>query len=777
MKADDQGLYYLQGVSLPETPEPGHEPKPWGETSVVGKPLPRVDGYQRVSGAATYPSDVSFPDMLYGVMLTSPYAKALVENVDTSAAEKMPGVRSIITGSTPAAQITWNYPYGPGKSKLFDPYCRYEGDAVAAIAADTPYQAWDAARAIKVTYRKLPFVVDERKALEPKAPPVHGKDNRVGKPVAYARGDVAKGFSEADVTLETAFRTECELHTPVELHGCVAKWDGDLLTLWESTQGVFAIQEVVASTLGLPLAKVRVIGRYMGGGFGSKLDPCKNTVAAAILAKITGRPVKFFLSREQTFLVTGNRPPENMKLKLGAKKDGTLTALDFSCLGTGGAFPSNGVGLVDWLVRDLYVCPNVRCESTDVFVNAGPARPFRAPGHPQGAWALEQMIDQLAVKLDMDPVDLRLKSIPSFSQGRDGNPPYTSTGLRECIQKGAEAFGWKEARKKAKESADQSHIRTGVGMAAGTWFVGGGGPPSTIIVKLFSDGSANLNMGASDLGTGTNSVMAMVVAEELGIKPETIQIESADTGTTQYATRSGGSKTIPTESPAVRAAAINVKQQLLQIAGEDLRTPASGLTIKDGEVVVKADPSKKVKITKMAGLKKRGVIIGVGYRGPNPAKKTVNPFVAQFCEVEVNTKTGEVRVVRFLSAHDSGRVMNRLTFDNQVAGGVIMGIGFGMTEARVMDRTETGKLCNRNWTDYKIPTALDVPVNIESLPIDLHDTECNTTGAKGLGEPVTIPTAAAIANAVFNATGIRVTETPINPVQLCRMLAEQQHKG
>ena len=621
MKAEDQGLYYLQGVSVPETPEPGQEPKPWKDTSVVGKPLPRVDGYQRASGAAQYPSDVWFPDMLYGVMLGSPHAKAIAEAVDTAAAEKLPGVRAIITGSTPVAQLTWRYPWGPGKSKLFDPYCRYEGDAIAAIAAETPYQAWDAAHAIKVQYRTLRFLADERKALEPKAPPVHGLDNRVAKPVKYKRGDVDKGLAEADVVLESSFRTECEIHTPIELHGCVAKWDGDLLTVWESTQGVFEIQKVLAGILGLPMAKVRVIGHYMGGGFGSKLEVGKNTLSAAILARMTGRPVKFFLSREQTFLVTGNRPPENMKLKVGAKKDGTLTALDFSCLGTGGAYPANGVALVDWLVRELYLCPNVRCESTDVFINAGPARPFRAPGHPQGAWALEQILDQLAAQLDMDPVDLRLKNIPSYSQERKGNPPYTSTGLKECIEEGAKTFGWKDARKKAKESGDQGHFRTGVGMAAGTWFVGGGGPPSTIIVKLYADGSANLNMGASDLGTGTKTVMAMVVAEELGLKPKMIQIENADTGTTQYATRSGGSKTIPTESPAVRAAAIHVKQQLLSMAAKDLKSPATGLTIKDGEVVVASDPSKKIKITKVSGLKDRGVIVGVGYRGPNPAKK------------------------------------------------------------------------------------------------------------------------------------------------------------
>ena len=280
-------------------------------------------------------------------------------------------------------------------------------------------------------------------------------------------------------------------------------------------------------------------------------------------------------------------------------------------------------------------------------------------------------------------------------------------------------------------------------MASGLWFAGGGSPPSTVIVKLFSDGSVNLNMGASDLGTGTKTVMAMVVAEELGVPVKKIQIEHADTGTTQYATPSGGSKTVPTESPAVRAAAVEVKQQLFDLAAKELKTNAADLTLKNGEILSRSDPSKKVKITGLSDLKRRGVLLGIGYRGPNPQGKVVNPFAAQFCEVEVNMKTGEVKVLRFLSANDSGRVMNRLTFDNQVVGGITMGIGLAMTEARILDGKQTGKMVNRNWHDYKLPTALDVPAEVQSLPIELEDLEANTTGAKGLGEPVTIPTAAA----------------------------------
>ena len=314
-------------------------------------------------------------------------------------------------------------------------------------------------------------------------------------------------------------------------------------------------------------------------------------------------------------------------------------------------------------------------------------------------------------------------------------------------------------------------------MGGSVWVVGGGRPPSTVILKLFADGSVNLNMGASDIGTGTKSVMALVVAEELGVKPGVIEIEHADTGTTQFATPSGGSKTVPTEAPAVRDAAIKVKQQLLEMAAEELETRVSDLRYQGRTIVSRTHASQKIDVTALSRLQKRGVVVGVGYRGPNPAGKTVNPFAAQFCEVEVNMRTGEVRIVRFLSTTDSGRVLNRLTYDSQVVGGITMGIGLGMTEMRIFDGRQTGKLVNRNWHDYKLPTALDVPADIVSVPIELDDPEANTTGTKGLGEPVTIPTAAAIANAVYHATGLRMYHSPINPLQLCERLAQSQKEG
>ncbi len=763
---------YYSRDPVPETPEPKQKQDPWAETKVVGQPLPRVDAYQRLSGAAVYPSDVHLPEMLYGAILRCPHAHARIKSLETTAAEQIPGVRAVLTNSSPGTDIPWQPESDGPASVLFDPVCRFEGEAVAAVAATTPYQAQDALRAMQVDYEVLPAVSTPQDALEPGAPKVHPDGNSVGEPSTYERGDVSAGFEAADVVVEETFQVPFLLHTPMEPHGCVARWEGDKLTLWESTQGVYNVQRQVAAALDLPLSHVRVIGHYVGGGFGSKLAIGKYSLIAALLAKKTARPVKVFLSREETFLCVGNRPGGTMRLKAGAKRDGTLTALDFEALGSGGAYSPYGTGLFDWQIRDLYHCRNVRTKGRSAYINAGEERPMRAPGHPQGSWALEQVLDALAAKLEMDPLKLRLENLTAVSQAR-GDIPYTSTGFKECLEEGAKAFGWAAAR--ARPAADGPVVR-GVGVGGCTWVAGAGGPPSTAIVKYFADGSVNLNMGASDIGTGTKTVMAMVVAEELGVPVERIQIEHADTGTTEFATASGGSKTVPTESPAVRAAALDCREQLLAMAAQDLNISAAELELEAGEVFSTRDPAKRLAVGEISQFRQRRTVVGVGYRGPNPEDKAVCPFAAQFCEVEVNKRTGEVRVLRFLGAHDSGRVMSRLTYDNQVYGGIVMGIGFGLTERRVLDEKQTGKMVNRNWHDYKIPTALDVPADMESLPIEIQDLECNTTGAKGLGEPVTIPTAAAIANAVYDATGVRVTEAPINPTRLLDLLAAHDQR-
>ena len=761
---------YWMEEPVPETSAPSEYPAPWKKTRVVGERSPRVDGYDRVSGTAVYPSDIVLPDMLYGAILRSPHAHARVKRIDASAAGKMLGVGAVLTPTSVEVQnVFWPLYRGWDPVPILSTTCKFEGEPIAAVAAETPQQATDALQAIVVEYEVLPQVSDHIEALADGAPAVHDGGNTAGEPDTYERGDIAAGFADAEVVLERSYRTEYEIQAPMELHGCVVRWDGNRLTVWESLQGVFSIQAQYARILGLPLANVRVVNTFMGGGFGSKLQTSRGSIIAAVMAKKTARPVKLFVSREEAMLVTGNRPGVDMKLKAGVKKDGTLTAFEYSGLSSAGAYSEGGASLNDWLIKDLYLCPNVRCENTLVHINAGSVRPFRAPGHPQGAWMLEQMMDELAEAIDMDPIELRLKNVPTVSQVRGGQP-YTSTGLKKCLVEGAREFGWDAARKAPQRS---KHTRHGAGMASCLWIAGGGGPPSTVIVKLFADGSVNLNMGASDIGTGTRTVMAMVVAEELYVDPASIQIENADTRSTQWASSSGGSKTVPTESPAVREAAFNVKKQILEMAAEEHDLDASDLRLSKGSVVSRVDPSKSFPVTGLTGLRRRQVVVGVGYRGPNPEGKAVNPFAAQFCEVEVNTRTGEVKVVRFVAAHDSGRILNRLTFDNQVFGGITMGIGYALTEQRVLDHGQTGKMVNANFHDYKIPTALDVPADMSSVVIDLNDTECNTTGAKGCGEPVTIPTAAAIANAIYNAIGVRIAKGPITPDKILEMLRTQ----
>jgi xanthine dehydrogenase YagR molybdenum-binding subunit len=738
---------------------------PWDQTTVVGKALPRVDAYERVSGAAVYTVDVSFPDMLHLAILRCPHAHARVGKVDAEAARTMPGVRAVLTHADPEASLVLPYPsWIPGgpPMRLLDPHCRYAGEEVAAAAAETPDQARDALRAIVVEYEELPFVLDATEAVKPGAPAVHEQGNVVGPAEVIQRGDVARGLQEADAVVDGTYETSCEIHATLEPLSSVARWEGGRLTVWESSQGVFDHQEYLAKALGLPLTSVRVVCKYMGGGFGSKAELSKHTLIAVLLARRTGRPVRSVLTREESFLCAGNRPPHTMTVKAGATKDGVLRAIDFEGVGVVGAYRDEATG--GFLAAQLYACPNVRVRETEVFVNAGKARAMRAPGFPQSAWALEQAIDALAEKLGIDPVELRLRNLPTAYQWT--RPvPYSSMGLGECLTEGARAFGWKEARRRPRGIGP---VLRGVGVAACMW-PNPGGPPATAILKLFADGSLNLATGVSDIGTGAKTVFAMTAAEELGIPLDRIQIEWADTATTPYAQVSGGSRTVINNTPAVRAAAAEIRRQLLEIASEELKKPSSELSLRDGNVVPADEPQKALPISKLEGLQQRRVLIAVGTRHPNPPKPGL-PFGAHFAEVEVDTRTGEIRVTRFLAAHDSGRVMNRLTYDNQVKGGVTMGIGFALTERRVLDR-QTGRVLNANLHDYRVPTMLDVPAQMTCLPIDLHDTECNTTGTKGLGEPATVPTAPAIANAVYHATGIRVTRAPITPMQMLDRLA------
>lgn len=749
---------------------PDDKMPPWTETKIVSKALPRVDAFERVSGKAEFTYDVILPDMVYGAILRCPHPHAIVKSIDASAAEKMPGVYGVVTGKSRGADIPWysiGYGGGPMQSKLFDPHCRYEGEEVAAVAAQTPYQAYDALKAIKVEYEVLPFVLDPDDAARPEAPKIHESGNSTGKPMPSQRGSVDKGFAEADFVVEETFTTSVQMHAAMEAHGSVVKWDGDKITIWDSTQGVYdASMLAFARAMNLPYNNVRVICRYVGGAFGAKLELGKYTVIAALLARQSGRPVKLMLSREETMLCAGNRPNAKMTVKAGVKKDGTLSALQLTNFYTPGAYSSGAT--VGFLFQELYKCPNVMVTESGVYTNVGRARAFRAPGFPTGAWALEQVMDMLAERINMDPVEFRLKNFTDVSQSR--KMPYSSAGLKECLVEGAKKFGWKEARAGKKSSGP---IKRGVGVAAGLWMMGSGGPPYTAEVRIFADGGVTLKTGAMDLGTGTKTVACMVAAEELGVPLENVRIINADTAVTPYASSSGGSMTLASLVPAVRRGAWIVKRQILDWAAEALGVPADDIEIRKDSVASRSTPEKKRTLEQLFRAKGVMDVIAVGNREPNPANKVVMPFSAQFAEVEVNTRTGAVNVLRLVGADDSGRVGNLKTYENMVYGGMTQGLGYGLLEKRVMDR-KTGKMCNANLSDYKVPGALDVPVNHLVVPVDLKDSECNNVGCKGLGEPCHVPTAAVIANAVYDAIGVRPVHGPIDNRTILELLGKKK---
>jgi CO/xanthine dehydrogenase Mo-binding subunit len=726
--------------------------KRWGpktELKLVGKPIKRLDGYDKVSGTAQYTFDVTLPNMAFARTLRCPLPHANIKKIDISKAEKLPGVFAIMTHEN-APEISWYR-----GSYLFDPHVRYQGDEVACVAAETATIAEQAIKLIEVEYEELPFVIDAEKAMQPDAPKIiDGGNISGGKPSIYERGDIEKGFAEADEIVEDTFTTQIAVHNPTEPHCSVVNWDGDRLTVWDSTQSIFGVRDEVANSLNLPASHVRVIKKYMGGGFGSKLDTGKYTVMAALLARQIGRPVKIALDRKEMNLAVGNRPDSIQKLKVGAKKDGTLTAMSHYSIGSVGGYPG-GAGC-SWPFRTVYQCPNVRAEEYSVLINAGPERPMRAPGHVQGTFAMDSIIDAIAEKIGMDPLEFRLKNYADVDQVF--NVPYTSKRLREAYEQGAKAIGWQ--RRKKVPGSDPGQMKRGIGMATQIWW-GGGGPPAYATLKLNRDGSAVVLSGTQDLGTGTYTFIAQIVAEVLEIPIEKIQVILGDTTTCPYAPSSGGSMTASSVSPAVRVAAEQMRAKLISGAAAVLEIPENELGYSKGVITSQRDTQKTMPISDVIRRMREQVLVTTGAREANPQGYTTNTFGAQFAEVEVDTDTGQVKVLTIVAAHDIGRILNRKTLENQIHGGVMQGLSFALMEERVIDEY-TGKVLTTNMHDYKLPTIMDTP-EIEVIIVSDADPLISNTGVKGVGEPPIIPTAGAIANAVYNAIGMRIKSLPITP--------------
>jgi len=717
---------------------------------VVGRPHARLEGVEKVTGRALYTHDVCLPGQLQAAVLRSPHPHARIRRIDTSRAEALPGVHAVLT-TNDEIDVTWYAEEVPA----LDERVRFVGDEVAAVAAETRLIAEDALRLIEVDYEVLPHVTDMRRARDPESPAIHEGGNLAEEPESYARGDAEGALAAAEVVLEETYTTQTALHNALEAHGTVATWSGEDLTLYESTQSVFSVRDQMAEKLGLGQNRVRVIKQHMGGGFGAKQVPWKQTLLATLLARRTGRPVQLMLDREAENLATGNRNPTHQRVRLGAKRDGTLVAITLEALCTCGAYSTPGeASNISGLYQHLYACENVTTETVRVYVNLGPAVAFRAPGYVEAAFALESAMDQLARELDMDPLELRRKNYARTDQTQElewSSPE----GLETCYARLDDAFGWSDRERPAPEGTR----RCGFGLAAHEWMAGSGSPPAYAMTIVNADGSIDVLTGTQDIGTGTRTVLGQVAAETFGVPLERVAVRLGDTASGLYAPPSAGSFTVPTLAPTVKAAAEDACRQLVAAAATLWQTSTDALEWHDGGVRERSGEGRSIALTELVEEIAPHTIQGHGSRLGNPEGRSVRPFGAQAAEVEVDTLTGEVTLIRIVAAPDCGRVLNPMTAGSQVIGGVTQGVGFALTEERVVDDA-LGVVLNANLEDYLVPTSVDVP-EIEHAMVDLPDLHANATGAKGLGELPLIPAAAAILNAIHDAIGIRFRSLPV----------------
>ena len=684
----------------------------WGidaPLAVVGASHRRLEGREKVTGTARYAYDVHLPRQCYAKVLRSPFPHARVKRIDTSAAAKLPGVHAVLSSADDLG-IGWY-----GHSQLFDPTVRFAGDEVAAVAAESEEIAADALRLIEVEYEPLPFVTDLEEAMTDGAPKIWPEGNIPEEPTVYDRGDAQAGLAGADVTVDLTCHSSSALHNCMEPHGATAWWEGDRLTLWDSTQSVFTVRQQVAEALKLPEHRVRVIKHHMGGGFGSKQIAWKHDVISALLSKRAGRPVQLMLDRDAENRAVGNRPATRQRVRLGARHDGTLTAIWADIAVNRGAYSAGGEASdVSGMYQTLYSCENVHTKQANVATNTGPAVAFRAPGHVEAAWALEQAMDELARRLELDPVELRRRNYAETDQ-KQGKPYSLPEGLELCYDRVTEAIGWDSYRKPAPEGSK----RRGIGFAAHDWVGGAGSPPGYCWIEMNSDGSVDVVTGTQDIGTGTRTGLAQVAAEELGLPLDRISFHLGDTGTGPYAPVSSGSATQATIGPAIRVAARQVKDELLKIAATVLEASEQDLSVREGRVFVAGQPGEGTPVEEIMQQVAPHTLHGQGAREPNPEDVSVRTFGAQFVEVEVDIATGEVTVLRVVTAHDVGRIVNPTLVDSQVIGGITQGVGFGVSEGRIID-DRLGLVMNGNLEDYYVTTIADMPP-VEHVHVFVRD--------------------------------------------------------
>jgi xanthine dehydrogenase YagR molybdenum-binding subunit len=685
------------------------------ETKYISHSTARIDAPAKVTGRARYSSDIQAEGWLYGMILRSKWPAAKIVSVNLDKAWQIPGIKAAVVARDGSFNI------------------RFYGEEIAAVAGTSKQVCLDALRAIEVqALVRHEFVVNENEARKPDAAQVwDGTPNAPATPHVRENGSVDTAFPECAAVIEGFYTTPVQIHNPMETHGNTVSWTDDGVTAWSSTQGISSVRDGLAGALQLDHSQVRVITEYMGGGFGAKFGAGAEGALAAKLSKEAKAPVRLMLTRFDQALAVGNRPSSFQKIKMGALADGTLHAFEAENYGTagigGGADAGGGGGGADIPMPYIYKVPNTRVKQAAVAVNAGSARAFRAPGNPPASFGMESAMDDLAVKLGMDPLDLRLKNDPNKIRQRE-------------YKLGAEKFGWKD--KYQKPGGSPGLVKTGIGCAGAAWPAGGGTRNTQGEATVNPDGSIEFRLGVQDIGTGTRTVIAVVAAEMLGLKPGQITVRVGDTNFPP-GPGSGGSTTCPSISPTVFYICTKALQQL---------QAQSGLADARGE-------------NWFAACKKLGVSPLVVHGQWERGLSADHACGVQFAEVEVDTETGLVTVKKILGVHDCGLIINKITLESQINGGIIMGMGYALYEERVMDDL-SGVVLNPNFETYKMPGMADVP-EIEIVLINMPE-----RGVIGIGEPATVPTAGAIANAIANAIGVRVSSLPITPAKILAALGK-----
>ena len=743
------------------------------EMKYIGKRVPEIHGWAKVTGQATFTDDLRLPGMLHAKILRSPYSHARIRGIDVSKALQLPGVVTVMTGKdTPGikyvAQVSDMYPLAMDK-------VRYVGDPVAAVAAESEEIAREALSLIDVDYEVLPAVFDPREALKQGAPRIHeDKASNLVLTIKRDFGDVDQGFAESDFVFEDEFSTQAVPHCNMEPRSSAALMNTEgVLQIWSGTQSPYFVRKEVAHVCNLPISHVQVMEIHCGGGFGSRSKYCEDEGVTALLAIRTGSPVRITFSREEEMTTTRIRHPFNIHLKTGVKKDGTFVARQMDLIVDKGAYCHYGpavTGYAAGTAASHYRVPHFRFTGDVVYTNKQAGGPFRGFGAPQAIFAIESQMDTIAEKLGIDPLELRLRNANQSGDTTACGWQITTCGLEECLHKVVSSTNWQEKWKAEKTG----RFRQGIGLAAAIHVSGSNvfpdGEFSSIEIKMFLDGQVSVYKGSGDTGTWANTVISQIVAEELQLPMEKVRLISMDTETTPQSLGSFASRVAFEDGNAARMAAIQLRNYLLESASARLQVPTEELQIEQGQIVSQKDAEKRISYGDAVFHSPRcvGHLLNSFYQYvPNTVRLTLQgyanvsaayAFSAQAAEVEVDTETGQVRVLRFTVAQDVGKAINPIAVEGQIEGALAQGMGYALTEELIVD-PETGRVVSDCLDRVMLPTVMDIPQE-QIFLVETCDPE-GPYGAKGVGEIGLNPTAAAIANAVYNAVGYRAHKLPI----------------